>query len=61
MLFPLWVYALRANGEPLISTSEPSPKVANVCLVQLTTIPSQEGRFVKPTSTVTPPEVITYS
>ena len=31
----LGISVLRANGEPLISASEPSsPKVANVCLVQ---------------------------
>ena len=40
----LGISVLRANGEPLISASEPSsPKVANVCLVQSTTISSQKG------------------
>ena len=44
----LGISVLRANGEPLISACEPStPQVANVCLVQSTTIPSQKGRFVK--------------
>lgn len=44
----LGISVLRANGEPLIAASEPtSPKVANVCLAQSTTIPSQKGRFVK--------------
>ena len=43
----LGISVLRANGKPLISVCEPTPKVANVCLVQSTTIPSQKGRFVK--------------
>ena len=44
----LGISVLRANGEPLIPASEPtSPKVANVCLVRSTTIPSQKGRSVK--------------
>ena len=45
----LGISVFRANGEPLISAYKPStPKIANVCLVQSTTIPSQKRRFVKP-------------
>lgn len=44
----LGITMLRANGEPLVSTSAPAPpRVATVHLVQSTTIPSQRGRLVK--------------
>ena len=38
---------IRANGEALITSPQTEHAVARVCLVQATTIPSQNGHFIK--------------